>query len=66
MGGAVWRNLAGDLLLGLTFIKLQISQHAFIDFLNDNFGVYGFNLHVIQSSESDCKSSSAGLKWNMP
>ena len=38
MGSAVMEKLAGDLLLGLKFLRLEILPTSFIDFLYEGLG----------------------------
>ena len=42
-------KLAGDLLLGLKFVKLEILSTSFIDFLYENYGQDLSGLMVIKS-----------------
>ena len=43
---AVMEKLAGDLLLGLKFVKLEILSTSFIDFLYDELGELSQDLWV--------------------
>ena len=55
MGVQYQEKLAGDLLLGLNFVKLEILSTSFIDFLYDKLGEF-------RSLELSSQTLSRGLK----